>query len=161
MGRQGCARGAADRDRAIPAANRTRGCDALALISQLHSADRRQREPYANHLLRVTVRILSLYRITNPEVACAALLYDSVEDHAEDITPCVTRHAALAMLTKQFGERTAELVTAVTLNDHGKWKIAANSTTPRTGSRQSATTSPGGSQTERNRSDRRGDHQVR
>ena len=31
--------------------------DALALASGLHAADRRQREPYASHLLRVTIRI--------------------------------------------------------------------------------------------------------
>jgi len=48
----------------IPAADRERARDALALASRLHLADRRQREPYANHLLRVTIRILSHYRVT-------------------------------------------------------------------------------------------------
>ncbi len=43
----------------FPAADRGRAADALALASQLHAQDRRQREPYANHLLRVTIRILS------------------------------------------------------------------------------------------------------
>ena len=47
--------------------------------------DRRQREPYLNHLLRVTIRILSHYRVTDPDVACAALLHDAVEDHAAGI----------------------------------------------------------------------------
>ena len=32
-------------------------------ISRLHAPDRRQREPYVNHLLRVTIRILSHYRV--------------------------------------------------------------------------------------------------
>jgi hypothetical protein len=41
---------------------------ALALAGRLHAADRRQREPYANHLLRVTIRILSHYRVTDPDV---------------------------------------------------------------------------------------------
>jgi HD domain len=75
----------------FPAADLARVRSALALASQLHASDARQREPYVNHLLRVTVRILSHYRITDPDVACAALLHDSVEDHAQDITPGGTR----------------------------------------------------------------------
>ena len=71
----------------FPAAERARVGDALALASRLHARDRRQREPYMNHLLRVTVRIVSHYRVTDPDVACAALLHDAVEDHAEDIRP--------------------------------------------------------------------------
>ena len=43
----------------FPAAARNRAQDALALARRLQTADRRQREPYANHLLRVTIRILS------------------------------------------------------------------------------------------------------
>ena len=98
----------------FPAADRARIGAALALASRLHARDRRQREPYANHLLRVTVRIVSHYRVTDPDVACAALLHDAVEDHAEDITPGGTRQAALAALARQFGHRTADLVAAVT-----------------------------------------------
>jgi hypothetical protein len=98
----------------FPAADRVRADDALALASRLHARDRRQREPYANHLLRVTTRIVSRYRVTDPDVACAALLHDAVEDHAEDIAPGGTRQAALAALARQFGHRTADLVAAVT-----------------------------------------------
>ena len=97
--------GAADRDRAR---------DALALAGRLHAADRRQREPYANHLLRVAIRILSHYRVTDPDVACAALLHDAVEDHAAGLAPGGTRSAALAVLAGRFGGRTAALVAAVT-----------------------------------------------
>jgi hypothetical protein len=50
----------------------------------------------------------------DPDVACAALLHDAVEDHAQDIAPDGTRQAAFAVLAGQFGERTAELVAAVT-----------------------------------------------
>jgi len=71
----------------FPAADCDRVTDALMLASRLHAGDRRQREPYANHLLRVTIRILSHYRVTDPDVACAALLHDAVEDHAADIAP--------------------------------------------------------------------------
>ena len=98
----------------VPAADRDRARDALALAGQLHAPDRRQREPYANHLLRVTIRILSHYRVTDPDVACAALLHDAVEDHAETITPAGTRHDAFALLAARFGQRTADLVAAVT-----------------------------------------------
>ena len=45
------------------AADRGRAADALALACRLHAADRRQREPYANHVLRVAIRILSHYRV--------------------------------------------------------------------------------------------------
>ena len=94
-------------------ADQGRATDALALASRLHAADRRQREPYASHLLRVTIRILSHYRVGDPDVACAALLHDAVEDHAASIA-AGGRAAALAVLAGQFGVRTAELVAAVT-----------------------------------------------
>ena len=68
-------------------ADQGRATDALALASRLHAADRRQREPYASHLLRVTIRILSHYRVSDPDVACAALLHNAVEDHAASIAP--------------------------------------------------------------------------
>jgi hypothetical protein len=97
----------------FPVADRGRATDALALASRLHAADRRQREPYANHLLRVTIRILSHYRVADPDVACAALLHDAVEDHATDIAPS-GRQAAVAALAGRFGQRAAELVAAVT-----------------------------------------------
>ena len=96
------------------AADCARAGDALALASRMHARDRRQREPYANHLLRVTIRILSHYRVADPDVACAALLHDAVEDHAQDITPGGTRQAAFAVLASQFGHRAAGLMAAVT-----------------------------------------------
>jgi hypothetical protein len=42
-----------DRDRRFPAADQERITQALDLASRLHAADRRQNEPYVNHLLRV------------------------------------------------------------------------------------------------------------
>jgi hypothetical protein len=97
----------------FPPKDLNRAKDALALASRLHAADRRQREPYANHLLRVTIRILSHYRVADPDVACAALLHDAVEDHAADIAPD-GRQAALAVLTERFGARAAQLIATVT-----------------------------------------------
>jgi HD domain-containing protein len=89
---------------------------ALALMSSLHKHDRRQREPYACHPLRVAIRILSHYRVTDADVACAALLHDTVEDHADDIAPG-GRRDALAVLAAQFGQRTADLIASVTNPD--------------------------------------------
>jgi len=98
----------------FPASDRDRICTALEWMSRLHERDRRQREPYACHPLRVTIRVLSHYRVADPDVACAALLHDTVEDHARDIAPGGGRQAALAVLAGQFGARTAGLVAAVT-----------------------------------------------
>jgi (p)ppGpp synthase/HD superfamily hydrolase len=98
----------------FPATDRARIDAALAWMSRLHQRDRRQREPYACHPLRVTIRILSHYRVTHADVACAALLHDAVEDHADEIVPGGGREAALAVLAGQFGGRTAQLVAAVT-----------------------------------------------
>jgi hypothetical protein len=84
---------------AFPAAGRASMADALALASRLHAADRRQREPYLNHLLRVAIRVLHHYRVRDTDVACAALLHDSVEDHAADITPG-GRQDALGVLAR-------------------------------------------------------------
>jgi hypothetical protein len=98
----------------FPAADQTRIGGALNLMSLAHALDRRQREPYANHPLRVTIRILSHYRVTDPGIACAALLHDVVEDHAEIVSPDGTRQGTLDMLGRHFGERTAQVVAAVT-----------------------------------------------
>ena len=38
-----------------------------------------------------TIRILVHYRVADPDVACAALLHDAVEDHAADIAPTAGR----------------------------------------------------------------------
>src|SRR5690349_7401811 len=58
---------------------------ALDLAARLHAADRREREPYVNHLLRVAIRVMSHYGVRDADVACAALLHDAVEDHAADL----------------------------------------------------------------------------
>ena len=98
----------------FPAPDRRRIDTAFALMSLVHASDRRQREPYASHPLRVTIRILSHYRVDDPDVACAALLHDAVEDHAEDLGRDGTREGAFKMLGRYFGGRVADLVAAVT-----------------------------------------------
>lgn len=105
----------------LPATSRNRVNRALDLAARLHAADARQQEPYLNHLLRVAIRIMSHYRITDADVICAALLHDAVEDHATEIAPGGDQGdqaAALAVLTSEFGERVGDLVAAVTNPPH-------------------------------------------
>ena len=98
----------------FPEADRRRLEQALELAARLHAADRRQREPYVNHLLRVAIRIMTYYGVRDTDVICAALLHDAVEDHAADLAPGGGQQEALAVLAARFGPRVAELVAAVT-----------------------------------------------
>ncbi|MDX6392366.1 MAG: hypothetical protein QOJ73_3429 [Streptosporangiaceae bacterium] len=97
-----------------PGADRQRLERALDLAARLHAADRRQREPYVNHLLRVAIRIISHYQVRDADVICAALLHDAVEDHAGDLAAGGSPADALAVIAAQFGDRAADLVAAVT-----------------------------------------------
>ncbi|WBB51528.1 HD domain-containing protein [Verrucosispora sp. WMMA2044] len=101
------------------AAERQRLDEAFHLAARLHRDDRRSREPYVNHLLRVAIRMLHHYQVRDVDVIVAGLLHDAVEDHpaelaggggdAENLT-----EAALAVLAGRFGVRVARLVAAVT-----------------------------------------------
>src|SRR6516165_2630323 len=95
-------------------ADRRRLEQALDLASRLHADDRRDTEPYVNHLLRVAIRIMSHYGVHDTDVVCAALLHDAVEDHAAELASDGTREAAFAALAEEFGPRVAGLVAAVT-----------------------------------------------
>jgi hypothetical protein len=117
-----------------PEADRARLERALDLAARLHAGDRRDREPYLNHLLRVAIRIISHYGVHDPDVICAALLHDAVEDHADELVALGEfggadspskiggipggrppgASTALAVLAAEFGPRVAELVGAVT-----------------------------------------------
>jgi (p)ppGpp synthase/HD superfamily hydrolase len=98
---------------------------ALELATRLHADDRRVREPYLNHLLRVAIRIIRYYGITDVDVLTAALLHDAVEDHPEELaqdelalcgggTHAQLTDAAVAELARRFNPRVAELVRSVT-----------------------------------------------
>ena len=87
---------------------------ALDLAGRLHAADRREHEPYVNHLLRVAIRIMSHYGVRDTDVVCAALLHDAVEDHAAELARGGGRPGAVAALAAEFGPRVAGLVAAVT-----------------------------------------------
>lgn len=111
-------------------ADRPRLHRALARAAELHRDDVRVREPYLNHLLRVTIRIMCYYRVRDSDVLVAALLHDSVEDHAAELARGVASdpagdepagvdadevtEAAFAVLRREFGGRVADLVRSVT-----------------------------------------------
>jgi hypothetical protein len=102
----------------FPGPDRARIGRALELATRLHAADMRQREPYVNHLIRVATRIIRYYGIRDPDVVCAALLHDAVEDHPAELAASGNTGAALAALAADFGPRVAELVGAVTNPDY-------------------------------------------
>ncbi|MFI7426343.1 phosphohydrolase [Micromonospora sp. NPDC049836] len=101
------------------------------LAAALHRDDRRVREPYLNHLLRVAIRMMHHYQVREVDVIVAGLLHDAVEDHPAELAGlrrCPTgapaaadrtdaaepTGAALAVLADRFGPRVARLVGAVT-----------------------------------------------
>jgi HD domain len=110
----------------FPAADRTTLMDALELAAQLHRDDRRTREPYLNHPLRTTIRIVCYYQVRDVDVLVAALLHDAVEDHPAELAATTIgaapdgdpTAAALRALAQRYGPRVAELVGAVTNSAH-------------------------------------------
>src|SRR5690349_20289838 len=69
----------------FPPPERAQLCAALELATRLHADDRRVREPYLNHLLRVAIRIIKYYGVRDVDVLTAALLHDAVEDHPAEL----------------------------------------------------------------------------
>ncbi|MDI1464387.1 HD domain-containing protein [Catellatospora sp. KI3] len=94
--------------------------DAMELTSRLHEGQRRVREPYLNHVLRVAIRIMCYYHVTDRDVLIAALLHDAVEDQpwrlagVPDKQGPAPHDAALAEVERRYGARVARLVDAVT-----------------------------------------------
>ncbi|AXO34889.1 HD domain-containing protein [Micromonospora sp. B006] len=105
---------------AFDEADRDRLTEALDLAADLHRDDRRVREPYLNHLLRVSIRLMHHYQVRDVDVIVAGLLHDAVEDHPAELaglapdTGSDATPAALAVLADRFGARVARLVAAVT-----------------------------------------------
>ncbi|MGK5680154.1 HD domain-containing protein [Actinoplanes sp. URMC 104] len=93
--------------------------DAAGWAGELHARQRRTREPYVNHVLRVTLRMLCHYRVDDPDVLVAGLLHDAVEDQPWAVTG-ITRHGppptaqALEAIAARYNQRVADLVAAVT-----------------------------------------------
>nr|QLK01478.1 HD domain-containing protein [Micromonospora carbonacea] len=109
--------------RAFDEGARARLTAALDLAAELHRDDRRVREPYLNHLLRVAIRMMHHYQVRDADVIVAGLLHDTVEDHPAELAGGHRAGAAagddstapaLATLAARFGPRVARLVAAVT-----------------------------------------------
>jgi hypothetical protein len=103
----------------LPVHHRGAVADAARWAADLHAGQRRTREPYLNHVVRVTLRMLCHYRVTDPDVLVAGLLHDAVEDQSWAITG-IKRHGpppatqALHVITSRYNTRVARLVAAVT-----------------------------------------------
>ena len=85
-------------------------CDAVAkaveFATRWHGDQRRPTgAPYLEHLLEALEVLVRGACVTDPEVLCAAVLHDVVED-----TPCT-----LADVRLEFGDRVADLVGWVTI----------------------------------------------
>lgn len=98
---------------------RRRLTEILGMATDLHRDDRRVREPYLNHLLRVAIRLMHHYQVRDVDVVVAGLLHDAVEDHPVELAAAAEAAAdptaaALAVLADRFGPRVARLVAAVT-----------------------------------------------
>jgi (p)ppGpp synthase/HD superfamily hydrolase len=104
----------------FPPADRARLEEALRLAATLHADDRRVREPYLNHCLRVAIRIMRYYAVRDVDVLIAALLHDAVEDHPAELagrdsgTHTELTEGAIAELARRFNPRVSELVRSVT-----------------------------------------------
>jgi (p)ppGpp synthase/HD superfamily hydrolase len=90
---------------------------AFIVAYELHKEDNRVREPYINHPLRVATRIMTYYRVVDPDVISAALLHDCVEDHSKELAHDGTKATALSVIEDWFNPRVAELVGGVTNPD--------------------------------------------
>lgn len=65
----------------------------LLLALHLHRKDTYKGLPYACHLLRVAVRLARDYGVGDGRLLSAAVLHDSIEDHADDLVALARRLA--------------------------------------------------------------------
>jgi (p)ppGpp synthase/HD superfamily hydrolase len=103
----------------LPPGDREVVRDAAGWAGELHAGQRRTREPYVNHPLRVTLRILCYYHVCDPQVLTAALLHDTVEDQPWAVAGHrregpAPRREALQVIAGRYDQRVAQLVTALT-----------------------------------------------
>ncbi|HEX6528148.1 MAG TPA: HD domain-containing protein [Streptosporangiaceae bacterium] len=96
--------------RILPEETANRVADAVRFASSWHGDQRRPTgAPYLEHLLEALEVLVKGAAVRDPDVLCAAVLHDVVED-----TPCTT-----AGIAKHFGPRVAELVAWVTIPETG------------------------------------------
>lgn len=103
--------------------------DAIQVASYLHRNDVRRgarstsiNPPYIEHPLRVALRALRRFNVDDPSVIIAAVLHDTVEDHAEEFSDFegvrevesdFADRAALGFISRRFGFEVARLVDLV------------------------------------------------
>ncbi|MDN5274543.1 MAG: metal dependent phosphohydrolase [Candidatus Saccharibacteria bacterium] len=100
--------------------------NSIRLALSLHEGQKRTYELYVNHVLRVTIRLIEQFGITDPDIIAAAVLHDSLEDKADKliqhqspetpipVDPRIKRamgHQALQQFASSYGENdVADLV---------------------------------------------------
>lgn len=113
----------------FPIALANKASDAIQVASYLHRGDVRRgargtsvTPPYIEHPLRVAIRLYKYFGVKDPDLIIAAILHDTVEDHAYDFdafqgvaisrndTAEVARIKALEFIAKHFGYRVASIV---------------------------------------------------
>lgn len=92
----------------------------LAISLHINQKDRPSGEPYINHIMGVAGRVVVDYGVTSPEIIVSALLHDSVEDQAgelsklnEDKSNSNKRESSFKYLHKNFGDRVKTIVNAL------------------------------------------------
>lgn len=90
----------------------------------LHANDTRTNGHYTDHLIRVTLRTIEHYGVTDPGIVAGCMLHDGPEDHAKQIVYILTkqkiddetkaRSLSFELIDRYAGSETAELVEAVT-----------------------------------------------
>ena len=102
---------------ALPAGTVTRLQQAVAFADACHGDQRRPTgAPYLEHLLEALEVLVRGAGVTDPEILCAAVLHDVVED-----TGCTAGD-----IRATFGPRIAELVTWVTIPEPGPGQDSAS-----------------------------------
>jgi guanosine-3',5'-bis(diphosphate) 3'-pyrophosphohydrolase len=100
----------------LPAATCDEVAKAVEFAIGCHGGQRRPTgAPYLEHLLEALEVLVRGAGVTDPEVLCAAVLHDVLED-----TPCTP-----ADLRREFGDRVADLVGWVTIPESGGDRKAA------------------------------------
>ena len=94
--------------RALPAVTCDKVAEAVTFAERFHGDQKRPTGvPYVEHLLEALEILVRGAGITDPDVLCAAVLHDVVED-----TPCT-----IAGVRDAFGDRVADMVAWVTKPD--------------------------------------------
>jgi hypothetical protein len=109
-------------------ADRRRSVQAVNLAARLHADDRRQREPYLNHLLRVARA--SCATTTSAMPTSPARHYRTTRSKTtpkiSPLGPGRRQQESLALLAGQFGERVAEVVGTLTNADYERAACTTN-----------------------------------